>query len=191
MTLQSACLQVSECLMSEHPLEKCLLDTGLWGMGKQQRNLLFLPHSKQHESSSQKQPSFTDSSDLLIAWWAHTSFSLSGLYGERYVYWFLKTNNSMEWEYLQETHMKWRMPQSCIFRIVQQSENLFFIINENIFLDGVCSLTCSILEWRDRCLQCMLSGQTANEGSCLRGIMCKTSGSGIRQSWIRNMTLIF
>lgn len=28
---------------------------------------------------------------------------------------------------------------------------------EKIFLDGVCNLKCSILEWRDPCLQCMLS----------------------------------
>lgn len=92
------------------PSEEMSPDIRLWRMGKQQRNLLFLPHSKQHELSSQKHPSFTDSSDLLIAWWAHRSSSLSGLYSDRYIYWFLKTNNSLEWEYLRETHMKWRMP---------------------------------------------------------------------------------
>jgi hypothetical protein len=43
----------------------------------------------------------------------------------------------MEWERLQENHTwKQRTPQSYIFRIVQRGKNLFFIMEENVFLDG-------------------------------------------------------
>lgn len=88
---------------------------------------------------------------------AHTSVSLSGLYDGRYVYWFLKTNHALDWEFLQEKHTwKWRIPWSCLSRTVQWSKNLFFIINEIVFLDGVGSFKCSILEWQDWCLQRML-----------------------------------
>lgn len=107
-----------------------------------------------------KQPSFTDRIDMAIA--LMCSLFSSDLYSERNVYWFLKTNSSVEWDCLEEKHTwKRRMPQSYIFKTVQRSKNLFFII-KNVFLDGVGSLKCSILEWGHWCLQCTLSWSDHN-----------------------------
>lgn len=107
--------------------------------------------------SASRLPLLTSATCQLI-WSACTSLSLSDITGERCVYWFLKTNSFMEWACLKEK-LTWkrRMPQSCIFRIVQRRKNLFFIRNENVFLDGAGSLECSILVRGDQCLQCILS----------------------------------
>lgn len=97
-----------------------------------------------------------------LPWCAHSSLFSSDLYSERDVYWFLKTSSSVEWDCLEEKHTwKRRMPQSCIFKTVQRSKNLFFII-KNVFLDGVGSLKCSILKWGHWCLQCTLSWSDHN-----------------------------
>lgn len=138
------------------PLEKYLLGIGLWGLGKVQRTLLFLFHSKQYESSSQ-QAAFLYwqqwHANCLDVFKLHSPCLLGLMVKD--MYWFPKANSSMEWEFLEEKHRgKQRMPQGCIFRTVQTSNSMFFIIDENVFLDGVGSLKCSILEWGNQCLQC-------------------------------------
>lgn len=101
---------------------------------------------------------FLTSVTCQLPWGACTLLSLSDLAGERYMCWFLKTNSFMEWVCLKENlTWKWRLPQSCIFRIVQRSKNLVLIRNESVFLDGAGSLKSNILERGDRCLQCVLS----------------------------------
>lgn len=157
------CQIISQWHSHSLPLEKCLVDTGI----------------VEHWEDTEKLPistsfkttwiSFSASSLPLLTgliwqlpWCAHSSLFSSDLYSERDAYWFLKTSSSVEWDCLEEKHTwKRRMPQSCIFKTVQRSKNLFFII-KNVFLDGVGSLKCSILKWGHWCLQCTLSWSDHN-----------------------------
>lgn len=138
MAMWSECLQAPECLPDSRNLCRGvnLWIQDIWGWGRHTEVSHFGFIQGQHELAFQRPPCCTVSSDLSKGF-SHIPPSSLDLHGERYGCWFLKTNISMEWERLQENHTwKQRTPQSYIFRIVQRGKNLFFIMEENVFLDG-------------------------------------------------------
>lgn len=138
MALQSECLQAPHCLPNRrNPLGELQCGYRIQKAETGTEKSLVSDSFRTTWASIWDTACCTVSCGTSIPRLTHISLSSLDFHGERYGYWFLKTNIFMEWGWLKENHTrKWRMPQSDAFRTARRGKNLFFITDKNVFLDG-------------------------------------------------------